>query len=416
MKKWSVVLAMLLFMMGAISAHAITAWYQPTPYPSKQADGTAMPQDIGVVRVWDGWLPSYYYGQSFQRDSSLLVGGWGDQYWTFMKFDLTGLPQSADQALVYLMPYSASGSPTPYAVCSVTSSWDLSMTWNTQPSLGTCYGYYAAPTAGAWSGVWLSGGGPDWYNQWRSGALANNGVMLFPQTNNNNFDAFYSTLYNNYQSDPYADARRPALQLTFTPTLQLKMPLAGSSQGLSWLATTEVGGYDCLGHATDGSNDPWPDPYHQGANYFSLDFSWKNKNASGTQAYAATDNIPVLAAAGGTTTTVLNDPYNGNYVVVTHGSTGFTTRYLHLSSIAVANNVNVAQGAVLGYMGNEGQSNGKHLHFGVRYNGSGASTVPELTKVVMEGRLLKSYQTECSADPSTGIPAAKIRYYPSSNY
>ncbi len=121
MKKWSAVFATLLFMMGAMSAHAVTVWYQPTPYPDKQADGTAMPQNIEIVHAWDGWRPSYYYGQAFQRDSGLQVGGWGDQYRTFMKFDLTGLPQSADQALVYLMPYSRgdSSTPIPYAACSV---------------------------------------------------------------------------------------------------------------------------------------------------------------------------------------------------------------------------------------------------------------------------------------------------------
>lgn len=160
MRKSFVVTALLFLVLVAQSANAVTVYYQPTPYPLKKADGTAMLQDINIVHAWTGWLPSYYYGQTFQRDSKLQVGGWGDQYRTFVKLDLTGLPQSVDQALMYLMPYSRgdSSTPIPYAVCLATSSWDLSLTWNTQPSYGMCYGYYSAPVAGTWSGFWLSGG------------------------------------------------------------------------------------------------------------------------------------------------------------------------------------------------------------------------------------------------------------------
>jgi murein DD-endopeptidase MepM/ murein hydrolase activator NlpD len=424
----------LLFSLTSQLVHAATVYYQPTPYPAMQADGTIMDQtNLSIVHVWEGWLSKIYYNQTFQRANGIQIGGsTGDKEWMYIKFDLTGLPQDVDRALILLMPYAIPSqfASVPYAVCPVTSSWELSMTWSTQPSVGTCYGWYPAPTAGSWSWVWLSGtGGPDWYNQWTNPALAtlvNNGVMLFPQAADNNLDAFYSTLYNSYTTDPYADARRPILQLDFTPTLVLKMPLRGvrDPEKLSWLVTTEVGGYDCLGHAPDGSNDPWPDPYHSDStvpgNYFSIDFSWKNKDINGAQVYSSGDNIPVLAAADGIVTTFpLSQPNavadNGNFVVVTHGTTGFTTRYLHLKSIAVANNTSVTQGTLLGYMGNTGLSKGVHLHFGVRYNGSGSSTVPELAKVVMDGWLLKSFQTECSVD-TTGTPAAKIRYYQSSNY
>lgn len=55
-----------------------------------------------------------------------------------------------------------------------------------------------------------------------------------------------------------------------------------------------------------------------------------------------------------------------------------------------------------------------HLHFGVRYNNSGYSTVPQLAKVVMDSRILKSYQTECAVNVN-GTPTDWIRYYRSSN-
>lgn len=219
-------------------------------------------------------------------------------------------------------------------------------------------------------------------------------------------------LYNDYASDPYADSRRPILRLDFTPTLQLKMPLPGNH---TWLVTTEVGGYDCKGSY---------DQYHDGSNYFSIDFSWKNVADSGATAYTETSNIPVIAVAGGMVVfagTDPNKPDNGYFVVINHSggideTTGFTTRYLHLKagSIIVTQNQIVQQGDRLGYMGNTGLSFGTHLHFGVRYNNNGSSLVPETAKVVMDNWLLKSFQTECSVD-ANGVPTDWIRYYRSGN-
>ena len=56
-------------------------------------------------------------------------------------------------------------------------------------------------------------------------------------------------------------------------------------------------------------------------------------------------------------------------------------------------------------------STGVHLHFGVRYQNHGYSHISELSKAIMEGLLFKSYQTECSV----GVPIDWIRYYRSGN-
>ncbi|OIO51436.1 MAG: hypothetical protein AUJ45_00610 [Parcubacteria group bacterium CG1_02_50_68] len=416
MKKSFAVLIVLFCVFITQSAQAVTVYYQPTPFPLKKANGTTMPQDnISIVHVWNGWLPSVYYGQTFQRDSSLQVGGWGDQYRTYLKFDIIGLPKNVDQALIWLMPYSRgdSSTPIPYAVCQVISPWNLSMTWNTQPGIGTCYGWYSAPTAGNWSGFWLSGvGGLDWYNQWQSQMLVNNGVMLFPQAVNNNFDVFYNTLYSSYSVDPYADARRPILQLTFTPPTGMpnfKMPLPG---GYKWLLTNEIGGYECKGET------PWPDTTHQGNNYFSLDFFPTNvKDGGGSY----TGNIPILAVAGGTVIDVAqsNSDSRGWYITLDHGN-GYQTRYLHFKNHAARangtwlNNGNwVNQGDQLGFMGGTG-GYPVHLHINFWLNGIGASTTTNLTYAVMDGWLLKSFQTECAVD-ANGVPTNRIRYYHSSN-
>ncbi|MHB8652100.1 MAG: M23 family metallopeptidase [Minisyncoccota bacterium] len=212
----------------------------------------------------------------------------------------------------------------------------------------------------------------------------------------------------------------------------MKMPLPGNH---SWNVTTEVGGYDCMGPIY--GSDLWPDKAHSGDKYFSIDFSWKNNGLNGVPAYTETSNIPVFAPVGGVVKYARGGDSAGNpngfYVVIDHDydgnlGTGFATWYAHLKfQPSVTEGSNVVQGQLLGYMGSTGKdSNGNrtststHLHFGVKYGtgvldvGSGSAIIPELTKVIMEGKLLKSYQTECAVN-SNGVPTSRIRYYPSTN-
>ena len=59
----------------------------------------------------------------------------------------------------------------------------------------------------------------------------------------------------------------------------------------------------------------------------------------------------------------------GNYVIIDHCS-GYKTVYAHMAHGSVVPNVGdqVAEGQVIGYMGNTGTSYGGHLHFEVRHN------------------------------------------------
>jgi murein DD-endopeptidase MepM/ murein hydrolase activator NlpD len=401
-------------------AAQVTVYYQPTPYPEfkwcqQGYSCPAMPQDLNIVHLWDGWITNVFYNKAFIRDEKLQIGGWGDNYRTYVRFDLTGLPSSVNSAYLGLYSYPrGDGSALVYFdMWRPTTEWNLGMSWNTQPG----YSYISSWATGSTNGFWWINT-TSVYNGWKNGSIPNYGLTLMPWTQNNNFDVWRSSRY------IANDGQRPVLALNFTPSLQLKMPLPGNH---SWLTTTESGGYDCLAKYPTY----WPDSAHQGTNHFSVDWSWRNVPDSGATVYTEASNIPVLAAAGGRVVfarggTTAGNP-NGYYVVLDHDydgnlSTGFSTRYLHLKySPSVSEGINVAQGALLGYMGSTGRdangnptSTATHLHFGVRYRDSGASSVNELAKVVMDGWIIKSVQTECWIN-ANGVPTDYKRYYRSGN-
>jgi hypothetical protein len=260
-------------------ANAVTVWYQPTPYPLKKINGNSMPQDLAVVHSWSGWLNNSFSTTLAQEDK-LQIGGWGDYYASPIRFDLTGLPKTVDSAALYLwaLPSGPAG-PSQVSIWPITSDWSPStIDWNSFPSTSSGYYWGVSSVVNMWRGYGIT----NWYNEWRAETRPNKGMMIWPYNSDGTqrFDKFVS-------SRSVDDGKRPILALTFTPTLELKMPLPG---GARWLLTNEIGGYECMGE------EPLPDVAHQGNSYFSLDFSPTNqKNAGG----AYTGNIPILAAANG---------------------------------------------------------------------------------------------------------------------
>jgi murein DD-endopeptidase MepM/ murein hydrolase activator NlpD len=77
---------------------------------------------------------------------------------------------------------------------------------------------------------------------------------------------------------------------------------------------------------------------------------------------------PVYATADGRVATAGRTGDYGNLVVVEHAF-GLTTRYGHLSRIAVNAGTEVKRGDGLGYVGSTGRSTSSHLHYEVWANG-----------------------------------------------
>lgn len=86
---------------------------------------------------------------------------------------------------------------------------------------------------------------------------------------------------------------------------------------------------------------------------------------------AAPGGTPIRAAKAGTIVFAQGEVESGgygNYTCIDHGG-GLSTCYAHQSSFALTSG-SVAQGDVIGYVGNTGNSFGDHLHFEVRVSGT----------------------------------------------
>ncbi|MBO1901656.1 M23 family metallopeptidase [Leucobacter weissii] len=79
---------------------------------------------------------------------------------------------------------------------------------------------------------------------------------------------------------------------------------------------------------------------------------------------------PIVAARSGTIAGVgWLDPLGGNMIYLDHSS-GYQTRYAHLSRFAVSLGQHVNQGQIIGYVGTTGASTGCHLHYEVLLQGT----------------------------------------------
>ena len=123
------------------------------------------------------------------------------------------------------------------------------------------------------------------------------------------------------------------------------------------------------------NGDAFKLPLHSGF-YISSNYGWrKNPFDPGRRTYhggvdmACARGVSVYSAREGTVTTAGWSDVYGNYVIVTHGNTGYKTLYGHMSSLLVTRGQYVYTDTRIGLVGSTGMSTGPHLHFTVYKNG-----------------------------------------------
>ncbi|MEO6191617.1 MAG: DNRLRE domain-containing protein [Thermoanaerobaculia bacterium] len=160
-------------------------------------------------------------------NEELVVGGWGDNYYSLLEFNLAGLPSHASSAVLKLFCYRTRATETiGMYVERITQIWDWRtqgtgrdrerLWWADQPQSLNWIGLpVTKPTVGQWYSIDIT----DLYNAWQNGSVPNYGIKLTPVDNGNEWSEFYSANY----SDP---AFRPRLVIRPDQSTVKRSPLS----------------------------------------------------------------------------------------------------------------------------------------------------------------------------------------------
>lgn len=94
---------------------------------------------------------------------------------------------------------------------------------------------------------------------------------------------------------------------------------------------------------------------------------------------ACAEGTPIYASRGGQVEIAVYSTTAGNYVQINHGD-GYRSVYMHMTHYIVSAGQYVAQGQIIGYVGNTGVSKGNHLHFGISLNGTYINPYPFISQ------------------------------------
>ncbi|MBE7042268.1 MAG: hypothetical protein E7399_02095 [Ruminococcaceae bacterium] len=115
----------------------------------------------------------------------------------------------------------------------------------------------------------------------------------------------------------------------------------------------------------------WPTGSTYGYSCISCSFGYRtynNRDHNGIDC-AAPAGAQIMATRSGTVTVSNYDSSRGEHIIIDHHD-GYQTTYMHMSERLVSSGTKVTRGQTIGLVGNTGASDGAHLHFEIRLNGS----------------------------------------------
>ncbi len=183
-------------------------------FRAKDVAGSTVTLRPGPQNSKDVWTTSVYaYAPDRQfpgggmDNDQLRVGGWGDDYWGLMEFDLTTMPRNASQVRLELYCYEiGGGGGTPMQIHRITEPWGWvdRLWWADRPEMALVdETVHPAAAANAWYSMDLT----KLYNSWQSGEVPNHGLVLIPMETWDTFNNFTS-------ADTTNVALRPRLVVT----------------------------------------------------------------------------------------------------------------------------------------------------------------------------------------------------------
>lgn len=350
----------------------------------------------GSAQGKDMWLSSSY-NQTAVDDDKLQVGGWGDWYRSFIQFDLSGLPQTATSATMwmYAVPRGDLSTPVSMNLYLLTTAWNEQTQNYYTPLYAYSLGTVPAPTPNSWYGLTITG----IYNGWKNGTYVNDGFVFLPTGNNNQFSVFRSSDYSDAKYRPIlvvdysgANLRFPLQYNNWTPYTaliasvfdhQMVTPYS-TTEPMSVVAYTgEKGNYIQYGN-TGCVSQTSQQPFIVNGNYVGA-------TSCGGVYYLSYNNHPgfdypvavetsVFATANG----IIDGNSDGTFDCPSNGSpctgygrigirhpNGYSSWYLHFSKQVggLQKGSSVNKGQLIGYSGQTSPVYvGPHLHFEVRKN------------------------------------------------
>ena len=147
---------------------------------------------------------SFYQGPNNNLNLVTHVGGYGDHYYTFTQFNLTGAPTTGitSAVLYYHATSTNTANPVPqvYRVTATWASTTLSSSVNPNWDSGTADSFSPAwALAIGWNTVDIT----NFYNEWVGGSYTNYGVTLRDTVNSPNTDTQVDSIIGNNPYQPY---------------------------------------------------------------------------------------------------------------------------------------------------------------------------------------------------------------------